>query len=344
MLEATLLFLLLMVTICIVFSRNLVTSAILMYAFSSLIALIYLVMNVPDVAITEASVGAGLSTVFMFAALSLIKNHKTSSSHSPVMFTLVLFLAICLSYFMCKLPSFGDSDAPIHQHIAPYYIETIEKDIDIPNVVTAILASFRGYDTFGETIVVFTAALCISLILKEESRPLVKFTDDEKRSTDDVHLKNILTKKLPLETDLLIKDPVLSVIAFLMVPIMILFGLYIQFHGDYTPGGGFQAGIIIASGIILYSMLFGVSATLKAIPYPIIKFTNALGILIYGGTGIITILLGQNFLSYDILLANSVAGQKLGIFLVELGVAFTVFSSMLIIYINFVGKKNDYFI
>jgi multicomponent Na+:H+ antiporter subunit B len=223
---------------------------------------------------------------------------------------------------MCELPSFGDPDAPIHQHIAPYYMETTEKAIDIPNVVTAILASFRGYDTFGETIVVFTAALCISLILKEESRSL----------------------KSPSETDLMIKDPVLNVIAFLMVPIMILFGLYIQFHGDYTPGGGFQAGIIIASGIILYSMLFGVSATLKAIPYSIIKFTNALGILIYGGTGIITILLGKNFLSYDVLLANSVAGQKLGIFLVELGVAFTVFSSMLIIYVNFVGKKNDYFI
>lgn len=137
------------------------------------------------------------------------------------------------------------------------------------------------------------------------------------------------------------KDPVLNAVAFLMVPFIILFALYIQFHGDYTPGGGFQAGIIIASGIILYSMLFGIPTTLKAIPYSIIKFTNMLGILIYGGTGIIPILLGQNFLSYNILSTNNVTGQKFGIFFVELGVALTVYSSMLIIYISFASRKKQ---
>ncbi|MDF0607855.1 Na(+)/H(+) antiporter subunit B [Wolbachia endosymbiont of Onchocerca gibsoni] len=142
----------------------------------------------------------------------------------------------------------------------------------------------------------------------------------------------------------MVKDPVLNTISFLMIPFIILFALYIQFHGDYTPGGGFQAGIIIASGIILYSMIFGISTTLKAIPYSVIKFTNILGILIYGGTGIATVLLGRSFLSYDILLANNVTGQKLGIFLAELGVALTVCSSMLIIYISFARKKNNDFI
>ncbi|MCA4774685.1 Na(+)/H(+) antiporter subunit B [Wolbachia endosymbiont of Mansonella ozzardi] len=139
----------------------------------------------------------------------------------------------------------------------------------------------------------------------------------------------------------MIKDPVLNAVTFLMVPFIILFGLYIQFHGDYTPGGGFQAGIIIASGIILYSMLFGVSVTLKAIPYSVIKLTNMLGILIYGGTGIVTVLFGKSFLSYDILLTNNVNGQKFGIFLVELGVALTVFSSMLIIYVSFARIKKQ---
>ncbi|MCA4774456.1 Na(+)/H(+) antiporter subunit B [Wolbachia endosymbiont of Mansonella perstans] len=139
----------------------------------------------------------------------------------------------------------------------------------------------------------------------------------------------------------MIKDPILSAVTFLMVPFIILFGLYIQFHGDYTPGGGFQAGIIIASGIILYSMLFGVSVTLKAIPYSVIKLTNMLGILIYGGTGILTVLFGKSFLSYDILLTNNVNGQKFGIFLVELGVALTVFSSMLIIYVSFARIKKQ---
>ena len=139
----------------------------------------------------------------------------------------------------------------------------------------------------------------------------------------------------------MIKDPVLNAVTFLMVPFIIIFALYIQFHGDYTPGGGFQAGIIIASGIILYSMLFGISVTLKAIPYSVIKLTNMLGILIYGGTGIVTVLFGKSFLSYDILLTNNVAGQKFGIFLVELGVALTVFSSMLIIYVSFARIKKQ---
>ncbi|MDR2978522.1 MAG: Na(+)/H(+) antiporter subunit B [Rickettsiales bacterium] len=139
----------------------------------------------------------------------------------------------------------------------------------------------------------------------------------------------------------MIKDPVLNAVTFLMVPFIILFALYIQFHGDYTPGGGFQAGIIIASGIILYSMLFGISVTLKAIPYSVIKLANMLGILIYGGTGIATVLFGKSFLSYDILLTNNVAGQKFGIFLVELGVALTVFSSMLIIHVNFARIKKQ---
>lgn len=167
-LNVALLLLLLITTFFIVFSNHLVVSAVLMCAFSSLIALIYLIMNAPDVAITEASVGAGLSTVFTFAALSSIKNHKVNLSHDYITLFFMLFLVVCLSHFMIQLPDFGDYNAPIHLHVAPYYVENTEKVAGIPNIVTAVLASFRGYDTFGETVVVFTAALCITLILKEE--------------------------------------------------------------------------------------------------------------------------------------------------------------------------------
>lgn len=163
------LMLLLIITVFIVFSKNLVISTILMCTFSSLVTLIYLIMNAPDVAITEASVGAGLSTVLTFAALSSIKNYNTHSSNNFIVLFFMLLFAICLSYCMCQLPNFGDYNAPIHQHVAPYYIENTEEIIGIPNVVTAVLASFRGYDTFIETIVVFTAALCVTLILKKEN-------------------------------------------------------------------------------------------------------------------------------------------------------------------------------
>ncbi|MFP3024810.1 MAG: DUF4040 domain-containing protein [Wolbachia sp.] len=164
-LNLILLLLLLTVTVFIVLSKHLVVSAVLMCVF---IALMYLIMNAPDVAITEASVGAGLSTVFTFAALSLVKNYKANLSHSPTTLFFMLFLTACLSYFMIQLPDFGSHNAPVHLHVAPYYVESTEKAIGIPNIVTAVLASFRGYDTFGETIVVFTAALCIMLILEEK--------------------------------------------------------------------------------------------------------------------------------------------------------------------------------
>lgn len=162
-----LLSLLLIITIFIVLSNNLLMSSIFMSIFSAIIALTYLMMNAPDVAITEASVGAGLSTVFTFAALSLIKDYQARFLFNPTKLFLMSCLAVFILYFMYDLPDFGDYNAYIHQHVAPYYIEQTQEAINIPNVVTAILASFRGYDTFGETVVVFTAALCITLILQK---------------------------------------------------------------------------------------------------------------------------------------------------------------------------------
>ncbi|MGN7618531.1 MAG: Na(+)/H(+) antiporter subunit B [Ehrlichia sp.] len=133
------------------------------------------------------------------------------------------------------------------------------------------------------------------------------------------------------------KDPVLRTISILMIPVIILYGLYIQFHGDYSPGGGFQAGVIVASAIVLYGILFGLDATLKAISPYTIKVIGGLGILVYGGTGIASMLFHGEFLSYSVLMNDSILGQKLGIFVVELGVGMTVCSSMLTIYFNFVS-------
>ena len=135
----------------------------------------------------------------------------------------------------------------------------------------------------------------------------------------------------------MLKDPVLRTISILMIPVIVLYGLYVQFHGDYSPGGGFQAGVIVASAIILHSILFGLSITLKAISPYIVKLIGSLGILVYGGTGIASMLFQGSFLSYSVLMNDPILGQKLGIFLVELGVGMTVCSSMLTIYFNFVS-------
>ncbi|QLK58890.1 Na(+)/H(+) antiporter subunit B [Ehrlichia ruminantium] len=136
---------------------------------------------------------------------------------------------------------------------------------------------------------------------------------------------------------IMLKDPVLRTITTLMVPVIVLYGLYVQFHGDYSPGGGFQAGVIVAAAIIIYSMLFGLSITLKAISPYIVRLMGGIGVLIYGITGIASMFFGGEFLSYSVLIDNSVVGQELGIFLVELGVGITVCSSMLTLYFSFVS-------
>ena len=137
------------------------------------------------------------------------------------------------------------------------------------------------------------------------------------------------------------KDPVLRTISILMIPVIILYGLYIQFHGDYSPGGGFQAGVIVASAVILHSILFGLKVTSKVISPYIVRLIGGIGILIYGGTGVVSMLFGGEFLSYSTLISDPVLGQKLGIFVVELGVGMTVCSSMLTIFFNFVSSYKE---
>ena len=140
-----------------------------------LMALYYLTMNAPDVAITEAAVGAAMSTIFIFYALKLIykdwgecdlSNNKKRNYRFVLSVTLLC--AISLAPMTKNIPAFSNPDNPIHKNVAPYYIENTEKLIGIPNLVTAVLASFRGYDTMGETSVVLIAALAVSLIIKKK--------------------------------------------------------------------------------------------------------------------------------------------------------------------------------
>lgn len=137
------------------------------------------------------------------------------------------------------------------------------------------------------------------------------------------------------------KNPILRVCTKVLFAPIILFGLYVQFHGDYGPGGGFQAGVIIASAFILYSVVFGLEEGKRLLPEKINLFLLALGALIYGGVGIISMLLGENFLSYNILGTSAQSGQHLGILLVEFGVGLTVCNVMISLFNSFAGYKSD---
>jgi len=137
------------------------------------------------------------------------------------------------------------------------------------------------------------------------------------------------------------KNPILRVCTKVLFAPIILFGLYVQFHGDYGPGGGFQAGVIIASAFILYSVVFGLNEGKQLLPEKMNLFLLALGALIYGGVGIISMLLGENFLSYNILGTSAQSGQHLGILLVEFGVGLTVCNVMISLFNSFAGYKSD---
>ena len=136
-------------------------------------------------------------------------------------------------------------------------------------------------------------------------------------------------------------DLVLRVGTKLILPFILLFALYVQFHGDYGPGGGFQAGVIIAAAIIFYGIIYGLETTRKVVPSWLVETMLATGVLIYAGTGLAGILLGGNYLDYFVLDHDPVHGQERGIFWVEVGVAVTVSGVMLKIFYMFGGRGQD---
>ena len=136
----------------------------------------------------------------------------------------------------------------------------------------------------------------------------------------------------------MIHHVVLHVVAKLLIPPILLFALYVQFHGDYGPGGGFQAGVIFASGFILYALIHGVEAARRALPSGLIHTLMAVGLLLFAGVGFATLMLGENFMDYDALGHAHHHGQHLGIILIELGVGITVASVMLTVFFCFAGR------
>ncbi len=129
--------------------------------------------------------------------------------------------------------------------------------------------------------------------------------------------------------------------AKVFIPFILLFALYVQFHGDYGPGGGFQAGVIFAAAFILYTIIFGLETAEKTAKPAIVRVLVPGGVLLYAGTGIMGLLLGGNFLEYGVLQHDPVHGQYLGILVIELGVGITVASVMITIFFSFAGRGRQ---
>jgi multicomponent Na+:H+ antiporter subunit B len=303
----------------VVFMRDLFAIVMLFGIYSLLSAGFFVTMEAVDVALTEAAVGAGVTTVLMLGTLAMtVRKEKARVKPSSLLpLAVVTITGLVLIYGTLDMPYMGDPDAPVHQHVAPRYIEQSYEEVGMPNIVTSVLASYRGFDTLGEVVVIFTAGLGVLTLLgvsgdrRHEKRPAVM----------EHHL-------------------VLKVITKALIPLILLYALYIQFHGDYGPGGGFQAGVIFGAAIILYTIIFGLTKGEQVITPLFLRYMMGAGVLIYGGTGVLSLLLGGNFLDYDVLAHDALHGQHYGILAVEFGVGVTVTAVMISIFFNFTGRST----
>ena len=152
--------------------KSMLSVVMLSGIFSLLSATLFIILHAPDVALTEAAVGAVILTVLFFSALSITGKHQIlNRKNHLVSIFVVIVTGAGLLYSTTDMPAFGDPAAPVQQHVAPFYLTETEEQIGIPNVVTAVLASYRGFDTFGEVVVVFTALIAVLLLLGKGNRP-----------------------------------------------------------------------------------------------------------------------------------------------------------------------------
>jgi multicomponent Na+:H+ antiporter subunit B len=284
--------------------------------YSLLTATLFMDLDAVDVAFTEAAVGAGVTTVLMLSSLHLTKRWEALPRRNPLLALLAVGVTgAALVYAVLDAPLLGDPSAPVHQHVTPRFIEQGPAEVGMPNLVTAVLASYRGYDTFGETVVIFTAGLAVLLLLGIQDDPRLR--PGVSAIGDQLVLRSVVKVLLPL---------------------ILLYGLYVQFHGDFGAGGGFQAGVIFATGFVLYDLVFGEGSARAVVPPGWLHRLAALGVLIYGGVGVYSLLVGLPFLDYSTLADDPVHGQHLGVLLVELGVGIAVFSVVLLIFYAFAGR------
>jgi len=318
-----LLTLLVITAIGIIRSEGLFSAVMLSGIFSLLMAANFFVLNAADVALTEAAVGAGVATVLLLGALALTPTRERPGARRKwlAVGTVIANVAL-ISYATFNVPLLGDPDAPVHQHVAPWYLEKTVEHVDIPNVVTAILATYRGYDTLGEVFVIFVAGIGV-LFLLSAGRNRVLAARHQPRL--DSGLRHHLIPK---------------VVSRMLIPFIVLFGLYVQFHGEYGPGGGFQAGAIVAAAMILYSVIEGESAALELVPPKVLMALAVGGAMLYGLVGVICMLLGGNFLDYSVLADDQVVGQQIGIIAIELGVGLAVTGVLLSIYHAFASRQQ----
>jgi multicomponent Na+:H+ antiporter subunit B len=250
-----------------------------------------------------------------------------------------------LLYGTFQFPDWGDPASPASTHVSPYYIEHVLEDSAVPNIVTAVLADYRGYDTMFETAVIFAAGLACILLLRTYQRQApstrlyrhvptgltIRIKKGGRLPEDSEYFDRIDSQWVP-------HDLIVNVCCRLIVPFVQLFALYVIAHGHHSPGGGFQGGVIFGAALILYALAYDLRSVFKLLSEKMTIYLGVGGVLLYVGTGFLCMLMGGNFLDYSALApllgGDPIMARSHGILIVEVGVGIAVMAVMVSLYYN----------
>ncbi|MBU0673836.1 MAG: DUF4040 domain-containing protein [Proteobacteria bacterium] len=317
---------------CTIVVKDLLGAAVIFGAYSFLMCLLWTEMGAVDVAFTEASVGAGVSTVLFFAAVHRTTRHVKMKPSGRLMGKTIGLAAAglmgcVLLYATTDFPSWADPNSPASTHVSPRYITGTIPDTSVPNMVTSVLADYRGFDTMFETAVILTAGLAVLIILGQTG------------NRSPLPISRLPQGPITQGYD----DTIIRFITRIMTPFLQLFALYVIAHGHHSPGGGFQGGVILGATFILMS----ISYDLRMVTNRFNERTNLLlantGLLIYSGIGALCLILGANFLDYSALAkilpgTTTITARSEAMLGVEIGVALAVMAIVILIYNNLVSN------
>lgn len=259
---------------------------------------------------------------------------------------ITLLTGALLVYAATDFPAWSDPASPASTYLSPHFIEKTMEETSVPNIVTAVLADYRSFDTMFETAVIFSAGVVCFFLLRISRR--------EEEEPETRHYRHILTgvtiqlkegHKMPPSADFkridsmwTPPDLIIKTGCRLLIPFVQLFGLYVIAHGHHSPGGGFQGGVILGASVILFAISHDLRTSVRRMSEKLIGILCAVGVLIYAGTGVLCLLLKLNFLDYSalagVLHVDPITARSHGILIVEIGVGIAVLATMIWIYNN----------
>ena len=234
----------------------------------------------------------------------------------------VIAIGVLLLWAGQDFPKWGDVESPASKSpVSSHFIANTGVDTEVPNMVTAVLADYRGFDTMFETVVVFIAGMAVIAILRGSSVGRPRRKDHEVEAEPDLIVTNTVR---------------------LIVPVIQIFAFYVLAHGHVSPGGGFQGGVLMGASFILIALSWDLEKAMSRFPIERCLFVAAMGIVLYGGIGLLSMMLGGEFLDYaeleKILPVSREMARYHAMLGVEIGVGFTVASIMFVLYTNLASE------